>query len=152
MLRALRLVLICLMVAAVPLKGLAAALMIGCGPSHHAAQAAALGERMHAVDTRADHEHARQTAAHAADAQAVQQTASQGDDTGSLLQRADKDVHAANATCSSCAPCCAAAAPASQPPALPNAPPSSDAPIGAVEQRSSITAGVPFKPPRFFLA
>ena len=32
-----------------------------------------------------------------------------------------------------------------------DAPPSSDAPFGAVEMRSSMTAGVPFKPPRFFI-
>jgi hypothetical protein len=155
MARALRFILIILMVAAVPLKGLAAARMIGCGPDHPS-RAAALVKPGHVAHGHEGHQgavHEHSDGENAADMQPAQQM------TGDLVGEADSSARAGDADertaltkCSSCAPCCAAAAPANSVSALPAVPPSNDVPTGAHEQRSSVTAGVPFKPPRHFLA
>jgi hypothetical protein len=146
MLGALRLILICLMAAAVPLQGLAAARRIGCGPGHQA-PALAAEVRVHAGDAEAGDEHA-----HGAEAAQAQQAGDYASDAGRSAKTSERDARAAPASCSSCAPCCAAAAPGSQFPVVPEIHPSSAAPAHAVGQGTGVAAGLPFKPPRQFLA
>lgn len=108
--RLVRLLLICIMAAAIPLKGVAALTMIGCGPGHQR-QVAASAPAHHgeSASTKASHVGAAETEATAGSLNASEPVNS-ADDTSRAASEAS--ASALKMKCSSCSPCCAAAAPA----------------------------------------
>lgn len=133
-----RLILIWLIAITVPLKGLAAVSMVGCGPVHEAAAGVAAGM--------AGHVHHN---VHADGAEPVAESA----EPGAGIEPAQVDMskavgHLLKMKCSSCSPCCGAAAPAADPattlPMQPESPgvPFVDAPYAGV------VTDVPHRPPR----
>jgi len=136
-----RLFLAWLIVAAIPLQGLAAASMLFCGPGPHhpAAQVAAAQHEklMGAADAQSTHDHAKHS--HAADLQVKAKSA--GDDVGKKLP----DV---THKCAVCASCCSIVAITEFPPLVAFAPvPQADLaePFVLIHARPS---SVPDKPPR----
>lgn len=140
--RALRLVLIGLMVLAVPFKGAAATAMLSCGEAHHDVSTVAVAHGPH--DTVADEERAA-AHAHAHDASvAVPHAPDDGNnDSGPAGAHILK--------CSACAPCCAAAAPGSEAIALGE--PDVVAFVGQAGEPwcSGVTGDLPDRPPRLIL-
>jgi hypothetical protein len=141
-----RLLLIWLIATAVPLKGLAAVAMIGCGPSHHD------GTRSSLILT-ADH------STHGA-LPSTEQTAVAKHVAADVVQASDADDDASPAPatdvgpklkCSGCAPCCAAAAPAPGFSKLAHAEPRSHPPAARDDPFSGVATEVPHRPPRLIL-
>jgi hypothetical protein len=137
-----RLVLIWLIAITVPLKGQAAASMIGCGPVHQAAagMAAEMAEHVHGE----------------VQAEALQSPFQSAEpDAGNGPAPADfsKAVgHLLKMKCGNCSPCCAAAAPAVDPSTtLPVQPESTGVPFVDAGYSGVIT-DVPHRPPRFAYA
>ncbi|MBN8488798.1 MAG: hypothetical protein J0M20_13890 [Burkholderiales bacterium] len=97
----LRWLLISLLVLTLPLKGLAAAGYMVCGPKHSGSSVA---QHQHAAGTPADHHHAELSDSLAA-AQAVMDEA-QAEATAVV-----KAAMPADMKCTQCAPCCGAVAP-----------------------------------------
>lgn len=141
-----RLLLIWFIAAAVPLKGLAAVTMGGCGPGHHSPRASA---EVVPHETHADSHEVRENiwsgeSGSAAEAvNEVPQTASDLS-TGQSPQLKMK--------CSSCAPCCSVAAPALERVGISQAESASTA-VSFLEIRfPAVFADVPHRPPRLTLA
>jgi hypothetical protein len=108
--RLVRLLLICIIAAAIPLKGLAAVTMISCGPGHQR-QVAASAPAHHgeSASTKASHHGAAETRATAGSLDASQLVDNE-DETSPAAAKGS--ASALKMKCSSCSPCCAAAAPA----------------------------------------
>jgi hypothetical protein len=144
-----RLLLIWFIAAAVPLKGLAAVTMGGCGPGHHSPRASAevVPHEAHA-DSREVREDIRsgESGESGSEVEAVNevpQTASESS-TGQSPQLKMK--------CSSCAPCCSVAAPALERVGISHAESASTA-VAFLEIRfPAVFADVPHRPPRLTLA
>lgn len=141
-----RLLLIWFIAAAVPLKGLAAVTMGGCGPGHHSpgASVEAVLHESHADfhDVREDVRSGESGSAAEAGNE-VLQTASESS-TGQSPQLKMK--------CSSCAPCCSVAAPALERVGMSQAESASTA-VAFLEIRfPAVFADVPHRPPRLTLA
>lgn len=142
-----RLLLIWSLALVVPLKGLAAVTMIGCGPDHHAAlsPSSAQASDEHA----ASHEVAGGERANTAILDMADDAASEDGDTpvgGAGLSQPLK------MKCGNCAPCCGAAAPASEilPPTRGDL--AADAVAFVAVHSSGIVLGVPHGPPRLIFA
>jgi hypothetical protein len=144
-----RLLLIWFIAAAVPLKGLAAVTMGGCGPGHHSPRASAevvpheahAGSREVREDIRSGESGESGSAAEAVNE--VPQTAPESS-TGQSPQLKMK--------CSSCAPCCSVAAPALERVGISHAGSASTA-VAFLEIRfPAVFADVPHRPPRLTLA
>lgn len=153
--RAARVLLIWLVAALVPLKGLAAATLLGCGPGH----AAGWTERG-AVDMHAGHAGAADQTAHAhghavaQDAQGaadVQEPAAGAGDAAAKKGNSSLP-HGLAIKCSSCAPCCAAAAPAPRTLEVSAVAPVTDLVVFRVGRYVGIVPDVPHRPPRPILA
>jgi hypothetical protein len=99
MMSRLRLVIAWLVMAAVPLQGLAAATMVFCGGAHHgqAAQVSSAESGMHEHANGAEHDHAATTAA-------------SEDDGASVQAPASKALPDANHKCGVCSSCCSGVA------------------------------------------
>jgi hypothetical protein len=148
--RLVRLLLICIIAAAIPLKGLAAVMMIGCGPGH---------QRQVAASTPAHHGESASTKASHVDAAESQATAGSLDaselvDSADDTSRAASEASSASALkmkCSSCSPCCAAAAPA---PDQQTSSPDLQASRFSFNDTGyvGVVTDVPHRPPRTFLA
>ena len=144
-----RLLLIWFIAAAVPLKGLAAVTMGGCGPGHHSPRASAevVPHEAHA-DSREVREDIRsgdsgESGSEVEAVNEVPQTASESS-TGQSPQLKMK--------CSSCAPCCSVAAPALERVGISHADSTSTA-VAFLETRfPAVFADVPHRPPRLILA
>ena len=141
-----RLLLIWFIAAAVPLKGLAAVTMGGCGPGHHSPRASAevVPHETHA-DSREVREDIRSGESGSA-AEAVNEVSQTASDlsTGQSPQLKMK--------CSSCAPCCSVAAPALERVGISQAESASTA-VSFLEIRfPAVFADVPHRPPRLSLA
>lgn len=142
-----RLLLIWSLAVVVPLKGLAAVTMIGCGPGHHAAvqPSAAHASGEHA----ASHEAAGEPGANSAVVDMADAAAPEDDDTRvgglGLLQPLKMK-------CGNCAPCCGAAAPASEFLAPARAELAADAVAFVVVRYPGIVPDVPHGPPRLIFA
>jgi len=141
-----RLLLIWFIAAAVPLKGLAAVTMGGCGPGHHSPRASAevVPHETHA-DSREVREDIRSGESGSA-AEAVNEVSQTASDlsTGQSPQLKMK--------CSSCAPCCSVAAPALERVGISQAESASTA-VSFLEIRfPAVFADVPHRPPRLTLA
>lgn len=155
--RAARVLLIWLVAALVPLKGLAAATLLGCGPGH----AAGWTERG-AVDIDAGHAGAADHAAHAhghAVAQGAQGDAGEqepaavvGEPVAAAKKGNSTPPHGLAIKCSSCAPCCAAAAPAPRTLEVSAVAPVTDLVVFRVGRYVGIVPDVPHRPPRPILA
>lgn len=141
-----RLLLIWFIAAAVPLKGLAAVTMGGCGPGHHSpGQSGEVGQHVAHVDS---HEASGDLGL---------------DDSVSPTEAVDEALQAASDAstghsaqlkmkCSSCAPCCSAAAPALERVGISHAESASTA-VAFLEIRfPAVFADVPHRPPRLILA
>jgi hypothetical protein len=146
----LRLTLIWLIAATVPLKGLAAVSMIGCAPVHHAIAGTVAGMVGHAHDHARDHDHAQANAHEVGHAPQVPYASTE---PGAGIESAAADAAPSagdllTAKCSGCSPCCAAAAPAAEPPTvLPTQPAACGVPfVGA--QHAGVVTDVPHRPPR----
>lgn len=172
--RAVRVLLIWLIAAVVPLKGLAAASLIACGPGHagavhadpamhgvgsgHAAINAQVGDAGHADSAG----HAAHAHAHVLDHGVVPQAQGAAGVPATLdaLAATDADASAQDGTaspglatkCSSCAPCCAAAAPAPRSLALPSVAPAADMVVVSDARYVGIVCDIPHRPPRLILA
>jgi hypothetical protein len=147
--RVVRLLLICIMAVAIPLKGLAAVTMIGCGPGHQR-QVAANTPTHHSesASTKASHHGAAEARATSGslDASEVVNIADQTSPAA-----AEGSASALKMKCSSCSPCCAAAAPAPEQQARSpdlQATRFSFSDTGYV----GVVTDVPHRPPRTFLA
>lgn len=141
-----RLLLIWFIAAAVPLKGLAAVTMGGCGPGHHSPRAsvAVVPHEAHA-DSHEVREDIRsgESGSEAEAVNEVPQTAPESS-TGQSPQLKMK--------CSSCAPCCSVAAPALERVSISHADSTSTA-VAFLEIRfPAVFADVPHRPPRLILA
>ena len=105
----LRCFLISLLILALPLKGLAAAGDMACGPAHSGTES---GEHNHAADSASDHHHA-----HAVITLAVAHEVS-----GAMLADGEHSSSKADVSpatkCMKCAPCCGAAMPHAGSPTL----------------------------------
>ncbi|MBN9203562.1 MAG: hypothetical protein J0H28_03605 [Methylibium petroleiphilum] len=141
-----RLLLIWFIAAAVPLKGLAAVTMGGCGPGHHSpSQSGEVVQHTTHVDSADAREDLRfDDSGSATEAvNEVLQTASDPS-TGHSAQLKMK--------CSSCAPCCSVAAPALERVSISHADSTSTA-VAFLEIRfPAVFADVPHRPPRLILA
>jgi len=148
--RLVRFLLICIMAAAIPLKGVAAVTMIGCGPGHQR-QAAASMQAHHSASVSqkvSDHRTAESSVTPAA----LDADESTGIADGALADSSKEGSAAAvKMKCSSCSPCCAAAAPAP------------DEQTGSPDLQASrfsfssagyvgVVTDVPHRPPRTLLA
>ncbi len=141
-----RLLLIWFIAAAVPLKGLAAVTMVGCGPGHHSPSAS-----VEAVphETHADSLEVRENVWTGEPGSAVEavkedpQTASELS-TGQSSQLKIK--------CSSCAPCCSVAAPALERAGISTTASASTAVVFLEIRFPAVFADVPHRPPRLTLA
>lgn len=154
----LRLVLIWLMVAVVPIKGMAATAMIGCGPAHDehpgAGHAQALGplrafdavltDRLSGHNQRAENATAASVGHHGSGA-----VPADFDHAAGTLQPADPSPQPA---CSHCAPCCAAALLPPEPRPVAHAQPSASPGALVDAWHAGVVTGVPDRPPRSFLA
>lgn len=167
MLRAVRLFVICLLVAAVPLKGIAGLSMIGCGPGHHAtkmetrhaeqASVAAFnpsGHELHVAHGAGAPVSATPAGSAATPGNGVAFAANGTDGTSApdLPGQAGDAKAAKAAKCSSCAPCCAAAAPGGEPPRMAEPAPADSRPFARVSDVPSGAAEAPLRPPRLSLA
>jgi hypothetical protein len=172
--RATRLLLACVLALALPLKGVAAVLMLSCGTagpgaeprglsaqahSHHAAGRGQAGEAAQAHAATAWHaaaaasgEPTRAQAANAHHAHHADHTIHAQGHGGVDDERAAVSLELPGAKCSGCAPCCAAAAPAPATVGLPRIAPA--APPAAFDHAryAGIVADVPHRPPRLILA
>lgn len=137
-----RLLLIWFIAAAVPLKGLAAVTMGGCGPGHHSPREAAA--------TVADATHG--------DFHEVRHGLGSGNvgpgnqDVEAGLDSSTGHSAQLKMKCSSCAPCCSVAAPALERVSISHADSTSTA-VAFLETRfPAVFADVPHRPPRLILA
>lgn len=105
----LRCLLIGLLILALPLKGLAAAGEMACGPAH---SGAAVGEHHHAAGSDSDHHHANADVTPAVAHAVMDVMPVDGSHSSS---KADLP---SETKCMKCAPCCGAAAPHAGSPAL----------------------------------
>lgn len=96
-----RLLLACLLIVVLPVKGYAATSMVACGPSHHASQAVA----EHATAAGSNHA----TPGH--DHQVMDEGA--GHHAQSATQDGSHATKASATKCGTCAPCCMSVAPPS---------------------------------------
>lgn len=138
-----RLILIWLIVAAIPLKGLAAMTMLGCGPAGHHSPRGSAEVVQHQTNgdilevrkgVRADHAKA----------------GNEGDE--SAANWSPDHSKQLKVKCSSCAPCCSVAAPAPEQARISQAESVSTA-VAFLEIRfPAIFADVPHRPPRLTLA
>jgi hypothetical protein len=107
--RLVRLLLICIIAAAIPLKGLAAVTMISCGPGHQRQVAASTpAHHGEAPSTMASHHGAAETATPGS--LEASESVDNEDETSAAASKGS--ASALKMKCSSCSPCCAAAAPA----------------------------------------
>jgi hypothetical protein len=144
--RLVRLLLICIMAAAIPLKGVAAVTMIGCGPGHQRQAAASMQAHHSASVSQKASDHGT------AESSALDADESTGIADGALADSSKEGSAAAvKMKCSSCSPCCAAAAPAP------------DEQTGSPDLQASrfsfssagyvgVVTDVPHRPPRTLLA
>lgn len=141
-----RLLLIWFIAAAVPLKGLAAVTMGGCGPGHHSPRASVevVPHEAHA-DSREVRQDIRsgESGSEAEAVDEVPQTVSESS-TGQSPQLKMK--------CSSCAPCCSVAAPALERVGVSQAESASTAVTFLEIRFPAVFADVPHRPPRLTLA
>lgn len=137
-----RLLLIWFIAAAVPLKGLAAVTMSGCGPGHHSSREA---NEIVQLETHGDFHEVREDVRSGntgAGSQGVETVPDSS--TGHSAQLKMK--------CSSCAPCCSVAAPAFERTSISQADSASTA-VAFLEIRfPAVFADVPHRPPRLILA
>ena len=141
----LRLLLICLLAIALPLKAVASVAMVGCGPVHHGAHSG--GEAAAAASSHTHGSHG------GSDAPAGEHAPAPGNEPGGT---AHGDKHHGSklsaAKCSSCAPCCAAVAPAPDSRGFAALAPAATALPFATSSYRGVVGDVPHKPPRLFLA
>ncbi len=141
-----RLLLIWFIAAAVPLKGLAAVTMGGCGPGHHSpSQPGVVVQHATHVDAHDGREDLR-----------FDDSVSATETVNDVLQTASDPTtgHSAQLKmkCSSCAPCCSVAAPALERMSISHAESASTA-VAFLEIRfPAVFADVPHRPPRLILA
>jgi hypothetical protein len=137
-----RLLLIWFIAAAVPLKGLAAVTMGGCGPEHHSPREAA------ATVAHATHGDFHEVLLELGAGNVV--AGNQGAETG--LDSSTGHSAQLKMKCSSCAPCCSVAAPAFARTTMVQAESASTA-VAFLEIRfPAVFADVPHRPPRLILA
>lgn len=137
-----RLFLIWFIAAAVPLKGLAAVAMGGCGPGHHSSRGAA---EIVQLETHGDLHEVREDV-RSGDAG----TGGQGVET--VPDSSTGHSAQLKMKCSSCAPCCSVAAPALEQASISQAQSASTA-VAFLEIRfPTVFADVPHRPPRPTLA
>jgi hypothetical protein len=137
-----RLLLIWFIAAAVPLKGLAAVTMAGCGPGHHSPREAA---EIVQLETHGDLHEVRgdiRSRDAGAGSQGVETVPDSS--TGQSAQLKMK--------CSSCAPCCSVAAPASERASISQTDSASTAVTFLEIRLPEVVADVPHRPPRLILA
>jgi hypothetical protein len=137
-----RLLLIWFIAAAVPLKGLAAVTMGGCGPGHHSPReaAATVAHATHGDVHEVRHELGSGNVG----------AGNQGVETG--LDSSSGHSAQLKMKCSSCAPCCSVAAPAFARTTMVQAESASSA-VAFLEIRfPAVFADVPHRPPRLILA
>lgn len=139
MIRALNTVMIWLMLAALPLQGVAAVAKSTCGPRHHAMMVAGTPDHHHNHADVANH-----------DGQANHHSAASLDQA---QHGSDGDVTAKASSCSACSACCIGAAAPPSDVSLPPKPMASDAiaVFPAVAFIDHIPAGLE-RPPRYSLA
>jgi hypothetical protein len=101
--RLLKLWLMCVVVLAVSVQGIAAAAMLNCGPVHHRAPADVHGGHDHSAHSHGRLSHSPESAKDAGTAVAAADETDAAETT-QVLQKAPK------AKCSACASCCSAAA------------------------------------------
>jgi len=132
-----------LLIAAVPVQGFAAALMVNCGPQHHGAAQPSV--RATEVQGQHQHAHAARDAHHAHEHAWAADTAQ-----AHAPQDADAEP-AAKATCSACAACCIGIALTSSTALPPVIAPSSPPRLEATDPAVDIVASGPERPPRLLL-
>jgi hypothetical protein len=147
--RLVRLLLICIIAAAIPLKGLAAVTMLGCGPGH-SRQAAASMQAHHSgsASLKSSHHGVADTSV----ASAALDAGEAADIADGASPESSKDSAAAvKMKCGGCSPCCAAAAPA---PEQQTGPPDLQASRFTFSSAGyvGVVTDVPHRPPRTFLA
>lgn len=148
--RALRIVFICILAIALPLKALAAVGVVGCAVGHGAAHDGVNHAAHHAVDQAVDH------ASHASHLSHLSHTSHLSHDAAghnqAISDQAPPDGESSGGPCSSCSPCCAPAAPGTIPWAVSGVKPSQSRPVAAAHVVLRVLPDQPFKPPRFHLA
>jgi hypothetical protein len=147
--RLVRLLLTCIMAVAIPLKGVAAVTMLGCGPGH-SRQAAASMQAHHSgsASLKSSHHGMADTSV----APAALDAGEAADIADGASPESSKDSAAAvKMKCGGCSPCCAAAAPA---PEQQTGPPDPQASRFTFSSRGyvGVVTDVPHRPPRTFLA
>ncbi|MBI5716317.1 MAG: hypothetical protein HZC37_01365 [Burkholderiales bacterium] len=156
MLGALRSLVICFMAAVIPLKGLAGASMLGCGPGHHGSTSTQ--ESGSTRPAPGPGEHAAHAVHHAPESSAAvpreSSRASASDAVPAESARSGQadDHRVAVTKCSSCAPCCAAAAPGSEPVRLPEFQTTIRIAALRAQPHVGVDPDVPLRPPRPLLA
>jgi hypothetical protein len=154
-----RLLLLWLMAIVVPVKGLAAASMIGCAARHDAAIGATAPHQHHhaahagmapSAATHAAHNHG--SAPHGHEASTVTADSPDAQAVATAQPAPGDAAPAATHKCSGCAPCCAAAAPAAEPVVLPRADLVSRVLGQHDEGCAAFVTAAPERPPRPLLA
>lgn len=149
MLNAAKLLLVWIMAVALPLKGLAAVTMAGCGPGHSGpATTSTQAQHSESASPKSSHHGTIETSVAPAAPDVVDSTAN-ADDASPDASKGS--AAAVKMKCSGCSPCCAAAAPA---PEQQTGPPDLQASRFTFSSAGyvGVVTDVPHRPPRTVLA
>lgn len=130
-----------ILIAAVPVQGFAAALMVNCGPRHHGPA----GPSAQVADLQGHHAHASNSSGHT-----HKHNLTVGVDLADPQQASALDP-SAPVSCSACAACCIGIGLASAVTLPPGTSPSSPPRFEAADPAVDIVASGPERPPRLFL-